>query len=91
MAEYIDREALIKRLKSAGAISDWGLYLIKDEPAVDVCPVKNGHWEKDKEGIFQCSECKRPAVPTQYSQHLGNYCPNCGAKMDGEENAKTDN
>ncbi len=38
MAEYIDREALIKRLTATGAICGWGLYLIKDEPAADVRP-----------------------------------------------------
>ncbi len=85
MAEYIEREALIKRLTFAGAMCGWGLYLIKDEPAADVRPERHGYWEKNEEGIFQCSECKRLAVPTQYSQHLGNYCPNCGAKMGGEE------
>lgn len=58
---------------------------IDDIPAADVRPERHGYWEKDEEGIFQCSECKRLAVPTQYSQHLGNYCPNCGAKMGGKE------
>lgn len=44
MAEYIEREALIKRLTSAGAMCDWGLYLIKDEPAADVTPIRHGEW-----------------------------------------------
>ncbi len=94
MAEYIEREAVWNELErldnyipdsERSRTLDDVAFAVDSIPAADVRPERHGYWEKDKEGIFQCSECKRLAVPTQYSQHLGNYCPNCGAKMDGKE------
>lgn len=44
----------------------------------DAQPVKHGKWEINCDGNYPyCSECEcSPARAT-------NYCPNCGAKMDG--------
>lgn len=59
-------------------------------PAADVVPVVHGRWDESKEHFylnngckewinFYCSECDAPNnSPTD-------YCPNCGAKMDGGE------
>ena len=65
-------------------------------PTADVEEVRHGEW-KAKEHIstsgrnrkihyatFRCSECKK-----WNGTHRQNYCPNCGAKMDGER--RTDN
>lgn len=63
---------------------------IEDLPSADVQPVRHGHWIHDGLDIphgvdwMHCSECGKrdkycPAAMT-------NYCPNCGAKMDGEQN-----
>ena len=42
----------------------------------DVQPVKHGRWKWSEGG--QCSECGF------HNSNFGyNYCPNCGAKMDG--------
>ena len=49
-------------------------------PTID--PVKHGKWEVVDEAEprrYGCSECKRLSY-TQY-----NYCPNCGASMDMED------
>lgn len=35
--------------------------------------------------IFECSECGEEFIPIK--DNLFNYCPNCGAKMDGGVNA----
>ena len=66
---------------------------------VDVAPVRHGRWMKaknkkdywgfDSDGDFGCwsdypvlcSSCKYDA--TENSTGETNYCPNCGAKMDG--------
>lgn len=49
----------------------------------DVVPVKHGHWDV---GYFHdrvCSFCLHPDNDLNDFPH--DYCPNCGAKMDGEE------
>lgn len=59
--------------------------------AADVQPVKHGRWEKDeKRNSFEkfCSICKHEAYwDTDYGQQLFDYCPNCGARMDGDTDA----
>ena len=55
---------------------------IDNFPTADVAPVKHGHWIECNYGLtFECSECK---YPTEYN--LTDYCPKCGAKMDGDKN-----
>jgi len=49
------------------------------EPA-DVVEVKHGEWISECEPYYECSECHHWFYLYQYM----NYCPNCGAKMDGE-------
>ena len=53
-------------------------------PAADVAPVAHGYWinlGKYNDGYnWRCSSCKRESVMAI------NYCPNCGAKMDGGQN-----
>ena len=50
----------------------------------DVAPVRHGRWiEKEKYtfGImYDCSLCKNRILD---NGHPWNYCPNCGARMDG--------
>ena len=59
---------------------------IKDVPSADVAPVRHGRWieygEPDEWKRFQtwywkCSKCGAVGIEEW------NYCPNCGAKMDG--------
>lgn len=49
----------------------------------DVAPVMHGRWEVYFDGKeLMCSSCK--ATFWDEEQNRGsNYCPNCGAKMDG--------
>ena len=53
-------------------------------PSIDtVDAVKHGRWipvDWAEPIRFGCSECHRMVW------HIENYCPNCGARMDGEEN-----
>ena len=54
-----------------------------DGDAVDAVEVVHGRWEQARyteAPLYICSECDKP----EYKQH--NYCPNCGAKMDGDGN-----
>ena len=67
--------------------------LVKDASTADVVEVRHGEWEKlSAHSDICCSLCKRPPKIVFGVAPL--YCPNCGAKMDGErsENGKgTDN
>lgn len=49
-------------------------------------PVHHGRWKQTKAypGIIFCDECGEPFEKSNSSDKW-NYCPNCGAKMDGGE------
>lgn len=51
-------------------------------PDVDVVPVRYGRWIKIQ-NYARCSEC-RHEVNWSSRDFLSAYCPNCGAKMDGD-------
>ncbi len=55
-------------------------------PTEDVMPVKHGHWAKENLGIiirWNCSACWNCYY---LGEPKAKYCPNCGAKMDGDKN-----
>ena len=59
---------------------------ILDAPAADVAPVRHGRWI-DKGEYAVCMECGGRSG-TQYDgvepiPLMTQFCPNCGAKMDG--------
>ena len=94
MAEYIEREALRDALYDADAITMSGVKILNQFPAADVAPVRHGKWisltECANEGVY-CSICKKKVWKSDYAwcskksrnKLRSNYCPNCGAKMDG--------
>ena len=51
---------------------------IDDAPTIDAQPVKHGQWIFSMTGSCACSECGEV-----FHYEIGNYCSNCGAKMDG--------
>ena len=92
MTDYIKREDAIKWLKNL--FDDCGNYMplwhygevlpkIIELLEVDVAPVRPGKWKTYKgevagRGFFYCTKCHCNVYD------VSNYCPNCGAKMDGE-------
>ena len=53
--------------------------------SADVAPVVHGRWlcvDTDTEQFFLCSRCKKK----EYLE--SDYCPNCGSRMDGDDDAK---
>ena len=87
MAEYIEREALIKDIEndSMTVLFDKtsAIHHVKNQPSADVAEVRHGKWDHDI-----CSVCGR-VNPTITEDFCGNYmskaltyCPNCGAKME---------
>ena len=91
MAEYIEREALLKHARIGmtrvsytewqkgywDGVDDMAEY-IREEPAVDVAEVKHGNWTSNGLRNPQCSLCRN------YNIKKSRFCPNCGARMDGE-------
>ena len=64
---------------------------IKDAPTVDAVEVVHGWWEprKDVLGFVRCSACHNCNIYDDWPDgKKWNYCPNCGAKMDGERKPK---
>ena len=56
-------------------------------PSADIAPVKHGRWQEEI-GMIMCSECGDAwAIGQEEEVRSFNYCPNCGARMDGDENA----
>lgn len=83
MAEYIDRNKIYeeyeKTQKKGGPWNFEGL--IGSIPAADVAPVRHGSWIKkpgQRSSGMYCSKCDC------FEDNVRNFCPNCGAKMDGE-------
>ena len=63
-------------------------------PTVDAEPIRHGHWRADETvyttGEVWCSVCRTlyyigDLYDVGGGNNLPNYCPNCGAKMDQEE------
>ena len=88
MAEYIERENAIawfmpyahvgESIDADVVISD-----IKGMKAADVAPVVHGRWVPTKAPFMnECKDCSVCGYRTVWG-HRYNYCPNCGAKMDG--------
>lgn len=54
-------------------------------PTADVEPVRHGHWIYEN-FYTHCSVCGKMAIYDKYGQEVeSDYCPRCGAKMDGGE------
>ena len=61
----------------------WFLSLINNQPTADVVEVKHGEWVKEGCGLLVCNKCKFEYAHAGMPDEGLNYCPNCGAKMDG--------
>ena len=64
---------------------------IEDQPTVDAVEVVHGRWileqvYKDGTADYKCSICDFDDAFPIGNFTYRNYCSNCGAKMDGDEN-----
>ena len=101
MPEYIEREALLRALSKEVGYNDDGdqeinsdtvFIAIESAPAADVAEVVHGEWklldECSNAGVY-CSICHKAVYRESAwykNVHIkSKYCPNCGAKMDKED------
>lgn len=88
MAEYIKRDDVIRVVngKSSLTMTRSGLIdSIINLPAADVAPVVHGRWIHDGcriEGGIDWCHCSEYWKSDDFCART-NYCPKCGAKMDG--------
>ena len=82
----------------AGAVG-YAAEVIGNQRTVDAVEVVYGRWEKcwqeKSRHYFRCSNCQTAymdgvsgAIAPEYGSRAWRYCPNCGAKMDGERKDK---
>ena len=69
---------------------EWYASIFAGLPAADVAEVVHGQWVhsryencSERFEIVKCSRCGHEAYAMAFYVRSGNYCPNCGAKMDG--------
>lgn len=98
MGDLISRSALIENFKKSGIVDSeddawvysFAIAMIESTPTVDAVPVVHGEWKVDEDvqkvmgkDNFVCSHC----TTIWASSDIKNmeYCPSCGAKMDGKK------
>jgi hypothetical protein len=58
---------------------------VQDAPAVDAEPVRHGRWMLVHEELSECSACGM--IRNIRTQFAWTFCPNCGTKMRGDNDA----
>lgn len=96
MSRYIDADESLRMMQNSKedkpSWGDWGtahdccIDCVNGTLTADVVEVKHGKWEfevfnPDVLGQFRCSVCG-----LRNGIRATNYCPHCGAKMDGGDN-----
>lgn len=91
----IDADALLERMKRTNRYFDVK-FDIMESPAVDAEPVRHGRWVpvdgKHPCDEWDCTACgeRRTFLVEMDADDMEEcypYCPNCGAKMDGDSHA----
>jgi len=82
--DLISRDALKRSIENAKRLGKNAIdYYIDQQQTVDAVPVVHGEWvwEDSVCSPRTCSVCKQKF----YIGRGWNFCPNCGATMDGKE------
>ena len=100
MNEYIERERLLRRFNIDDMMNVNGTLIsledarntISNFPAADVAPVRHGRIIETIENgrmkrVFSCCGTDFTEITCWMTP---NFCPECGAKMDGGDNSATD-
>ena len=100
MVEYIERGSLVRQIicnmtEFIGAPDDvqkhdeqcnYAIDMIEDAQAADVAPVVHGRWEPGNPICPVCGGNKFKDLDADiWCDWQPDFCPNCGAKMDGNK------
>ena len=95
----IDRQALLDAIEkdvfASDSVKSFVRCVAKGLPTIDSVPVVHGEWMEEnsrpRSMQFVCSVCHRTSYDQQPTRDKAwrkrcryAYCPNCGARMDGE-------
>ena len=89
--KYVKLDDVIEALEH-----EWGYEGMREDlynlPTADVAEVKHGYWTRHefvaKQAgysvmLYRHAECEKN--PCRLFEAMNDYCPNCGAKMDGKK------
>ena len=80
-ADALKDEIAVLFERNPKLIDGWLAYAVEDtiDDAPTIAPVKHGRWVMQGTA-YGCSLCGEGVI-----HPFHNYCPNCGARMEGEE------
>ena len=80
-----------------GSDGAMAMEIVASSPAADVAPVVHGRWDDSGRYTFpsgstavRCTNCGCALTESEYHLNNWNYCPVCGAKMDGGADHEAD-
>lgn len=86
----IDADALVNRIRQEptdGMYTEEILEAIGEQPTIEAAPVVHGYWVDH----YICSNCGKWSTAgldaDVWTSYEPPFCPNCGAKMDGDSHA----
>ena len=90
MDEYIKRETAVRMVMAAkwedGSDGAMAMEIVASAPAADVAPVAHGRWEPGNPICPVCGGDKFKDLDADiWCDWQPDFCPNCGAKMDGSK------
>lgn len=67
-------------------LTNYATLILREAPTIDVAPVRHGRWVSVPHKLARvCSVCNRdePYKFADIDADVYDYCPSCGARMDG--------
>lgn len=94
MSDYIDRNEVLRRIKARCCLGAWEKMILYDAimeiPVKDIARVQHECWDDSRRWSFldgtpavRCTGCGACLTEEEYKKNVWNFCPVCGAKMDG--------
>lgn len=91
MARLIDADRALEIVFDQGLahpnayhLTNYATLILREAPTVDAVEVVHGRWMDEHQGFMYydatCSVCGK------HNDSASKFCPNCGAKMDGDGN-----